>query len=644
MCGIAGIISTDPLGEADHSLLREMTARLAHRGPDGSGFHLGRHALLGHRRLAIIDLHGGGQPIANERATVHAVANGEFYNFLELRESLQHKGHHFRTAGDSECLVHLFEEHGESCVDHVSGMFAFALWDDTTRTALLARDRLGVKPLYYHHDGSRLIFGSELKAILASPRAPREIDRTALIDYLTFGYIPAPKTIFKGICKLPPATMLTCRDGRITIRQYWDLHVGEPLQGSAESVAEQVWHGLRDATRRRMVADVPVGAFLSAGIDSAAVVAAMASLARSPIDSVTCGFDEANFDERTAAAATAAKLGTRHHELLASLDTDDIAETLCRHFDEPFADASAIPTYFLSRETRRLVTVALSGDGGDEVCAGYRRYRFDAAEHRVRRLIPNAIRRGLLGPLGAVYPAGHALPRPLRAGATLRNLAVDDATGHGQSIATMDAADVNRLLAGSTGDYDSLHRVRELYHHCDAADHVSKCQYIDIRLGLADGILTKVDRASMAHALEVRSPMLDYQWIELAWRVPPTMRLARGVGKRILRKIVERKVDADAAHRPKTGFEVPLDAWFRGPLAGRFEDTLSSPSSAINVWLDQTEVRRLWNEHQAAHRNHGPTLWKIVMLDAWARMYLRSNTPHNPPMRLPTKPVTTVEA
>ncbi len=644
MCGIAGIISTDPLGEADHAVLREMTARLAHRGPDGSGFHLGRHALLGHRRLAVIDLHGGGQPIANERGTLHAVANGEFYNFLELREFLQQKGHHFRTAGDSECLVHLFEEHGESCVERVSGMFAFALWDDTTRTALLARDRLGVKPLYYYHDGARLIFGSELKAILAAPRIPREIDHTALVDFLTFGYIPSPKTIFKGICKLPPATMLTFRDGRIAIRPYWDLHAGEPLQGSTETIAEQIWHSLRDATRCRMVADVPVGAFLSAGIDSAAVVAAMASLSRSPIDSVTCGFDEANFDERAAAAATASRLGTRHHELIASIDTDDIAETLCRHFDEPFADASAIPTYFLSRETRRLVTVALSGDGGDEVCAGYRRYRFDAAEHRIRRLIPSIIRRGLLGPLGAIYPTGHALPRPLRAGATLRNFAVDDATGHGQSIATLDAADVNRLLANAKPAYDPLQRVRELYDHCDAADHVSKCQYVDIRLGLADGILTKVDRASMAHALEVRSPMLDYQWIELAWRVPPSMRLDRATGKRILRRIVERRVNADAARRPKTGFEVPLDAWFRGPLAERFHDAVTSSSSPFNEWLDQSEVSRLWNEHRSARRNHGPTLWKIVMLDAWARMYLRDASPSATPPRQPTGSLTTVEA
>lgn len=644
MCGIAGIISTDPLGEADHAVLREMTSRLAHRGPDGSGFHLGRHALLGHRRLAVIDLQGGGQPIANERANIHAVANGEFYNFLELRESLQQKGHHFRTAGDSECLVHLFEEHGDSCVEHISGMFALALWDDTTRTALLARDRLGVKPLYYYHDGARLIFGSELKSILAAPRVPREIDPTALVDYLTFGYIPSPKTIFKGICKLPPATMLIFHEGRIHLRQYWDLHAGEPLQGSAESVAEQVWHGLRDATRSRMVADVPVGAFLSAGIDSAAVVAAMASLSRSPIDSVTCGFDELNFDERTAAAATATKLGTRHHELIASIDTNDITETLCRHFDEPFADASAIPTYFLSRETRRLVTVALSGDGGDEVCAGYRRYQFDAAEHRIRRLIPNAIRRGLFGPLGAIYPTGHRLPRPLRAGATLRNLAVDDATGHGQSIATLDATHVNQLIAHPIDGYDPLQRVRDLYKSCDAADHVSKCQYVDIRLGLADGILTKVDRASMAHALEVRSPMLDYQWIELAWRVPPSMRLDRGAGKRILRSIVERRVNADAARRPKTGFEVPLDAWFRGPLADRVEDTLASPSSAINEWLDQAEVRRLWNEHKAARCNHGPTLWKIVMLDAWARMYRHTTTSHIPTTARPTMSVVTVEA
>ncbi|MEK6643344.1 MAG: asparagine synthase (glutamine-hydrolyzing) [Planctomycetota bacterium] len=628
MCGITGIISTDPLGEADQAVVREMTTRLAHRGPDGCGFHVGRHALLGHRRLSIIDLHGGRQPIANESESVHVVANGEIYNFIELREELQTKGHRFRTASDSECLVHLYEEHGESCVDPANGMFAFAIWDETTRTALLARDRLGVKPLYYYFDGRRLAFGSELKSLLAVPGIPREVDATALVDYLTFGFIPSPKTIFKNICKLPPATMLRFHDGRVTMRRYWELRTDEPLSGNIETVSEQIWHGLRDSTRRRMMADVPIGAFLSAGIDSAAVAAAMAGLSRTAIDSITCGFDERQFDEREAAGATARVLGTRHHELIASVDAEQTVDLLCRHFDEPFADASAIATYTLSREARRIVTVALSGDGGDEVCAGYRRYRFDANEERVRRMLPSALRRRVFGTLGAVYPRGDGWPRMLRARATLRNLAVDGATGHGQSMSTMDAEDVCDLLspevAREVDAYDALDHVRNLYDRCDAPDHVSKCQFVDMGLGLADGILTKVDRAGMAHGLEVRSPMLDYEWVQLAWRVPVAMRMTGG-GKGVLRRIVEGKLNKSTATRRKTGFEVPLNEWFKGPLRDRFQEEVLAPNAIVREWIDHDVTRRIWNEHLTGRKTHGPTLWKLVMLNSWSRMYLHGS-------------------
>jgi asparagine synthase (glutamine-hydrolysing) len=602
-----------------------MTDSLVHRGPDDRGEYHADRAALGHRRLSIIDLSTGRQPLANEDQTVWAVVNGEIYNFLELRDDLLARGHVFRSTSDSECLVHLYEEHGSDCVERMDGMFAFALWDEGRRLLLLGRDRLGVKPLYYRFDGSRLIFGSELKAILAAPDVPREIDPAALLDYLTFSFIPAPKTIFQDIHKLPASTVLTFQDGRVSTRRYWDLHHRGWSAEPPEVLAEQLWWRLRQATRPRLLADVPLGAFLSGGLDSAAVVAAMTQLARNDIITVTCGFEEREFDERSAALETAILLHSDHHELAARLEASEIVEELARYFDEPFADASAVPTYYLSREARRRVTVALSGDGGDEVLAGYRRYRFDCYEDSLRRWLPGSVRRAL-GPIAAIYPRRPWIPRPLRASATLRNLAVDAATAHGLSIATMDPGEARRLLAPDLArecrDYDPLDQLRELYHRCDARDHLSKCQYVDLRFGLAEGILTKVDRASMAHALEVRSPMLDHRFIEFAWTIPPEERIRGRAGKIPLRLAVEQQLGRGAARRPKHGFEVPLDEWFRGPLRECFRDLLAGGTATL-PWLAPAEIGRAWHEHLAGRGLRGPTLWKLLMLERWRRRYLR---------------------
>jgi asparagine synthase (glutamine-hydrolysing) len=505
-------------------------------------------------------------------------------------------------------------------------MFALAVWNERAGEGLLARDRLGVKPLYYHVDGRRLVFGSELRAILAAPGVPRQVDPAALLDYLVLGFIPAPRTIFRGICKLPAGSLLRFRAGRAEVRSWWDLNHRGWLDGGIDVAADALWERLLEATRLRMIADVPLGAFLSGGLDSAAVAAAMCRQGRGPVCSLTCGFDEPGFDERTPGRETARVLATHHEEMRVRPEVDRLTDLMAGVFDEPFADASAIPMYHLSQEARRRVTVALSGDGGDEVLAGYRRYRFDRYEETVRRTVPRAVRRAVFGRLGGAWPSRRWMPRALRAGATLRNLAADGAAGHAQSIATMRPEIAVGLLrpdlAEALGGYDPLEQARALYARSDAPDHLSRCQYTDIRLGLAEGILTKVDRASMAHALEVRSPLLDYRLVELAWTIQPGLRLRGMRGKWPLRHAVCRHVAPSLSRRPKHGFEVPLDAWFRGPLGNRFQDEVLSPGAAIERWIEPAAARAVWDDHAGGRRDLGPALWKLAMLEAWARRYL----------------------
>jgi len=622
MCGIAGIAATEPRTAIIAPRLDAMLRLLEHRGPDGVGTWRDEYCALGHRRLAVIDLHTGRQPLTNEGGDVHAVVNGEIYNFLELREGLLSAGHRFSTTGDSETAIHLYEDHGDRFVEHLSGMFAVALWDAKRRRLVLARDRLGVKPLYWHFDGDRLVFASEMKAVLAAC-GEQAVEPTSLIDYLTFGFIPSPKTIFRGIHKLPAGHMLTFENGRITVRAYWDLQYRGVLDGDAESVGESLWEGLRSATRLRMIADVPIGAFLSGGVDSSAVVACMAEQMRSPVRTLTCGFEDAAHDESAHARELAASLGCDHHTEQIRPSAAEVIDTLAWHFDEPFADSSAIPMYYISQAARRHAKVILSGDGGDEVLAGYRRYRFDAFEHRVRRAVPALARRVVFGALAGIYPRTSALPRILRGRSTLGNLACDDATGHGLSVATMETSEAMDMLhpdiRGGVRDYDPLDHVRRFYRACDAPDHLSRCQYVDIKLGLADGILTKVDRASMAHGVEVRSPMLDFRFVEFAWRIAPALRMRGGQGKYPLRVAAARRIGAAAAHRAKHGFEVPMARWFRGELGETFRRRVLDGAGPAGEWLSERAIGETFRRHAARSRDMAPTLWKAMMLDAWLR-------------------------
>jgi len=639
MCGIAGIIAFDQLRPAERLALGSMLPRLRHRGPDGEGHYCDDRAVLGHRRLAINDLSGGAQPLSDASGRIRAIVNGEFFDHADARRRLESDGCTFKTNCDSEILPHLYAAQGDACLDSLDGMFALAVWDVRQKRCLLARDRMGVKPLYYHVDERRLVFASELSAVVAAPGVPREIDAAALADYLTFGFIPSPRTIYRGIRKLQPGHCLVYGEARASVRAYWDLNHTGWCDLSREAAAEALWAQLRVATRKRMIADVPVGAFLSGGLDSTAVVTSMAQMSDRRLTTFTCGFDTEGFDERQHAAGIASIVGSEHHESPVRVSAAQLFDEQSWHLDEPLADPSLVPMFYLARNARRHMTVALSGDGGDEVLAGYRRYRFDVNEHRVRRVLPTPLRRAIFLPAAALYPSGSRLPRPLRAGRTLRNIADDPATAHARSICTTEPSRAMGLLGADVraelGDYDPLDTARSAYHRCDAPDHLSKCQYVDMRFALADGILAKVDRASMAHGLEVRSPMLDYRFVEFCWRIAPGRRMRGGRGKAPLRDAVRahlcdglsaddaRRATAGACtRRGKRGFDVPLDAWFRNGLRGRLEDAIGGDE--LGDYMNLPAVRSLSAAHASNSVQAGPTLWKVLMLSSWLQRVHKS--------------------
>ncbi len=624
MCGIAGLVRFSGLRPHETHLGRRMAATLRHRGPDETGSFTDACASLGHARLSIIDVHTGRQPMANETGRIQVVFNGEIYNHRQLATGLRDRGHTLTTHCDTEVIAHLYEEHGDAFVHQLNGMFAIALWDAGARRLLLVRDRMGVKPLYWHSDGRRIVFGSELKAVLAAGDIDRQIDPLAMIDYLTFGHVPAPRTIFKNVCKLEPGCLVACTAAGARVQQYWDIPFADELAPMAEESAVESFATLLDeAVGMRLESDVPLGAFLSGGVDSAAVVAAMCRHASGPVLTHTVGFDQTDHDERAAARELAARLGTDHREILVSADAVATADRLVQHFDEPFADPCAVPAYHLARAARSRVTVALAGDGPDEMLAGYRRYRFDLAENAARELAPAWLRRGTLGAAGWLYPKADWLPRPLRAKRTLQNLATDSATAHLRSVAVaageLPALLCTQELANVTSNYDPFARGRALFNRCPAPDLLNRLLYLDMKTLLADEILTKVDRTSMAVGLEVRVPLLDYRLVELSARLPMGLKLAQGQGKRVLRDAVEGWLGPRAARAPKHGFDVPTDAWFRGPARDALHDALSSKQTLCREWIEPAAIDGLIGRHLSGKSHHGRTLWMLYMLEQWAR-------------------------
>lgn len=626
MCGLAGIYNFKSREPVSPRLLKAMTDTLVHRGPDDEGFHVSGPLGLGHRRLSIIDLGGGHQPMTNEDSTVWVAFNGEIYNFKDLHDELVKKGHVFKTRSDTEAIVHLYEEEGERCFERLRGMFAIAVWDARNQTLILARDRVGKKPLFYFYDGSRIAFASEMKGLLELPNIPREIDLEAIADYFSFLYIPAPKSIFKHIRKVLPGHYIVVSDAGVRETEYWDINFSETLVRTEKEWCETLLETYCEAVQLRLISDVPLGAFLSGGVDSSSVVALMSDIVRGSVTTCSIGFEEEKFNELDYAREIATRFGTDHYEKIVRPDALAIVEKLAWHYDEPFADSSAIPTYYVSQVARQNVTVALAGDGGDENFAGYRRYYFDQRENIVRNLLPAAIRQSVFGILASLYPKADWAPRIFRGKATFQNLARSPIEAYFRSISAFQFELKERLLHSdvrrSLNGYDSLTVLRDYYDKARTADPLSRIQYVDIKTYLTDDILVKVDRASMAHSLEVRAPILDHKLMELAATMPSSVKLRGMDGKYIFKKALAKTLPQSVLHRNKMGFAVPLSQWFRNDLKEFAHSILFAESG--DTLLTGATIKRVWEEHQSGLRNRSTELWALLMFRLWERQFMTS--------------------
>lgn len=624
MCGITGVFDLTGTRAVERARLERINDMLLHRGPDEAGVHIEPGLGLGHRRLSIIDIASGQQPLANEDDTVWVVFNGEIYNFVELIPELTRLGHRFRTRSDTEVIVHAWEEWGEECVAHFRGMFAFALWDRRQQVFFLARDRLGVKPLYYAAtDDGWLVFGSELKTITAWPGFRRAIDEAAVEEYFGYGYVPEPRTIYGTALKLPPGHTLTVRRGRPLPRprEFWDVPFAPLPPIRLQDAEGELIERLREAVKIRMVAEVPLGAFLSGGVDSSAVVAMMAGLSDTPVKTCSIAFAEKDYDESEYAHQVAQRYHTDHHVDRVEADDFSLVDELAHLYDEPFADSSAMPTYRVCELARRQVTVALSGDGGDENFAGYRRYRWHLYEERMRRLLPLALRRPIFGLLGRLYPKADWAPKFLCAKTTFEAMARDSVEGyfHGVSVcsdglrARMFSPAFRRRLDG----YQAVEVLRRHHARCAHLDTVSQVQYLDMKTYLVGDILTKVDRASMAHALEVRVPFLDHKLVEWVSGLPVGYKLKGTEGKYILKRALEPYLPHDLMYRRKMGFAVPLEHWFRGPLKDKLRASVLSERMADTGYFDMGFLRCMIEDHIAGRRDHSAALWSLLMFAAF---------------------------
>jgi asparagine synthase (glutamine-hydrolysing) len=627
MCGIAGLFDTKERRPIDRVLLERMTSALVHRGPDGAGYHVAPGVGLGHRRLAIIDLAGGDQPMFNEDGTVAIVFNGEIYNFQALCRELTDLGHRFRSHCDTEVIVHAWEEWGEGCLARLRGMFAFAIYDDRQQALFLARDRLGEKPLYYtlRSDGV-LLFASELKGLLTDPTVPRTLDPQAVEDYFAFGYVPEPGSIYSDIRKLPAAHCLRLKRGGgvpAAPQPYWDVRFEPRIGITEEAACEELIALLRDSVKGQTIADVPLGAFLSGGVDSSGVVAMMAGVAPERVNTFSISFGERDHDESPYATAMAARYDTRHRSREVNPESFDLVDRLGAIYDEPFGDSSALPTLQLCAMTREHVTVALSGDAGDELFAGYRRYLWHAREERIRSLVPAALRAPLFGGLAHLYPKADWAPRVLRAKTTFQELALDPVAGFFSSVSVIGDDIRHRLLSAATRrdlqGYHPSHHLAEQFARAGTADPLSQAQYADLKTYLPGDILTKVDRASMACSLEVRVPLLDHRIVEWAAALPPEFRLKGAEGKQILKRALRPHVADDILYRPKRGFSMPLTRWFRGPLYPRIENALNDPMLADTGLFDMATVRGLLAQHRSGLRDHAEVLWSLLCFSGFLR-------------------------
>ncbi|MCD6680945.1 MAG: amidotransferase 1, exosortase A system-associated [Burkholderiaceae bacterium] len=633
MCGLTGIFDPRSPTRCDEALLRRMNDIQHHRGPDEGSIHVEAHVGLGHRRLSIIDVATGQQPLFNEDGTVVVVLNGEIYNFEALRGELEAAGHVFRTRSDTEVIVHGWEQWGEDCVQRFRGMFAFALWDRNRKTLYLARDRLGVKPLHWAQlaDGT-VLFGSELKTITVHPGFDRALDDRAIEEYFAFGYVPDPRTIYSQAHKLAPAHVLTWRVGQRepTIRRYWDVSFEADGRITLADACAELRERLAESIRLRMISEVPLGAFLSGGVDSSAVVAMMAGVSDQPVKTCSIGFDVASFNESEFAQKVATRYKTDHFTRIVHSDDFGLIDKLADLYDEPYADSSAIPTYRVCELARTRVTVALSGDGGDETFGGYRRYKFHVREQALRDRVPASVRHTLFGALGRVYPQLDRLPRIFRARATFQALARDAVDAYCHSVSIVRDDDRARLFSPEFRRRLGGYRAREVFHeHATRAqtdDALSLIQYLDYNTYLPGDINTKVDRASMAHSLETREPLMDHPLVEWAARLPASLKLAGGEGKLVLKKAMEPLLPEDVLYRPKMGFAVPLANWFRGPLRNEVKRVLLGERLASTEVFDARALVRIVDEHLSGQRDRSAMIWALLIFDRFlANLEIASN-------------------
>jgi asparagine synthase (glutamine-hydrolysing) len=620
MCGIAGFVDTNQAGSliANRDRVQAMCDVMRHRGPDDQGVHVEPGVALGMRRLSIIDLATGHQPIHNEDRTVWVVFNGEIYNYGQLRAQLESLGHRFYTSSDTETIVHGYEEWGPAVFSHLRGMFAIAVWDARSRTLLLGRDRPGIKPLYYTEAAGGLFFGSEAKCLLCNPEVDRTLDPAALDHYLAYLYTPRDRAIFRGMRKLPPGHYLQVADGRVALHRYWQVPAAVTFRGSEHEALELLEETLSGAVAAHMLSDVPLGAFLSGGIDSSVVVGLMARASRQRVKTFSIGFDETAFDELPHARKVAEHLGTEHHEFVVRPDALAILDKLTWHFDEPFADASAIPTWYVSQMARQHVTVVLSGDGGDELFGGYDRY---LPHPRVAWFDRRA--RGVGRALAAA--AWRPLPHGMRGKNFLRHVARDRRGRYLDSLTFYHADERDALL---------MPDVRRMLHGWNSETHFSEplrrfgdlplaaqLMAFDFETYLPEDCLTKVDRMSMAHSIESRVPLLDHHVVELAASLPPTLKIHDGTLKYLLRQLAFRLVPREMIDRPKRGFEAPITRWFRGSLRDALQDTLRSPTARQRGYFDYSFVDRVLDEHLSGKRDHALRLWQLLVFELWNRHY-----------------------
>jgi asparagine synthase (glutamine-hydrolysing) len=626
MCGIAGFVespttSTPFTPDESRALVHQMCEVIRHRGPDDEGVWVDEGVALGMRRLSIIDLSTGHQPIHNEDRTVWIVFNGEIYNFPELRRELEDAGHRFYTSTDTEAIVHAYEQWGTRAIAKLRGMFGLAIWDTRTKSLLLARDRIGIKPVHYAEVNGRLYFGSEVKSLLEAPDLPRDIDLDALDHYLSFLYTPRDGSIFRSVRKLPPGHVLTWRDGGISIERYWQMPAVEDFSGSEADAIRQLRGVLAGAVKCHLLSDVPLGAFLSGGIDSSLVVGLMAETSGARVKTFSIGFDEPAFDELEHARRVANHFGTEHHEFVVKPDAIQILDALVSHFDEPFADSSAIPTWYVSEMARKHVTVVLSGDGGDELFGGYDRYVPHPRVVAFDRYSPRAVRR-----VAAIAAA--QLPHGARGKNFLRHVARDEQGRYLDAIRFFGAdekpalltADVRRQLDGP----DPETRLARHFERLARLPWPSQMMRFDAETYLPEDVLTKVDRMSMAHSIESRVPLLDNEVMAFAASLPSAMKIKNGRRKHALKEVAATLLPREILERRKQGFGVPLGVWFRGNLRELFADTLLSPAALQRGYFQAAFVRRIVDEHLSGKRDHTLRLWQLVVFERWHQQYVNS--------------------